>query len=329
MVSGLTGRTTSWPPLKAAATGEQPCACAPKIVYGASSTSPSETSSAKPLSTFVSCEPDATGITTWSRQPPAELLGDLVAQRLGALGVVGPDVDVDERPALLLAGDLRREPVDVVVVALHGHQRAAVHRGGDDLGALEVLGDEDHGLHAGAGAGRGDRVGEVAGRGAREDVAPNSRAADSATATTRSLKECVGLPESSFTHSERMPSSRAEVVGLEQPGEAGLHVAAAGDVGGHREQRLVAPDVLGAGLDLLAGHRREVVADLERAEALLTRVERAERLGGATLAADQPVALPKAPSRSCARSRCRTRTMCSRRPPSHLPRGPTLGAGRI
>ena len=28
---------------------------------------------------------------------------------------------------------------------------------------------------------------------------PNSRAAESATATTRSLKECVGLPESSLT----------------------------------------------------------------------------------------------------------------------------------
>ena len=30
---------------------------------------------------------------------------------------------------------------------------------------------------------------------------PSSRAADSATATTRSLNECVGLPESSFTQS--------------------------------------------------------------------------------------------------------------------------------
>ncbi len=40
---------------------------------------------------------------------------------------------------------------------------------------------------------------------------PSSRAAASATATTRSLKECVGLPESSFTHSVFMPSSRARL----------------------------------------------------------------------------------------------------------------------
>ncbi len=37
---------------------------------------------------------------------------------------------------------------------------------------------------------------------------PSSRAADSATATTRSLKLWVGLPESSFTQSRSMPSSR-------------------------------------------------------------------------------------------------------------------------
>ena len=45
-------------------------------------------------------------------------------------------------------------------------------------------------------------------------VKPSSRAAASATATTRSLKECVGLPESSLTHSDRMPSSRARLSAL-------------------------------------------------------------------------------------------------------------------
>ena len=100
-------------------------------------------------------------------QPPAELLGDLVAQGLGALGVVGADVDVDERPALLLAGDLGGELVDVVVVAVHGDERVGVDRGVDLLGLLEVARDEDDGLDAGAGAGGGDRVGEVAGRAGR------------------------------------------------------------------------------------------------------------------------------------------------------------------
>ncbi len=71
MVSGLTGRIASTPPLKAVETGEQPVACAPKILYGFSSTRPSSMSSRKALSTLVSWEPDATGMTTWSgrRQP--------------------------------------------------------------------------------------------------------------------------------------------------------------------------------------------------------------------------------------------------------------------
>ncbi len=38
---------------------------------------------------------------------------------------------------------------------------------------------------------------------------PSSRAAESATATTRSLKEWVGLPESSLTHNCRRPRSAA------------------------------------------------------------------------------------------------------------------------
>ncbi len=38
-------------------------------------------------------------------------------------------------------------------------------------------------------------------------VKPSSRAAARATATTRSLKECVGLPVSSLTQRLRMPSS--------------------------------------------------------------------------------------------------------------------------
>ena len=71
MVSGLTGRITFRPSLKAADTGEQPVAWAPKTLYGVSSTRPSVISSWKALSTLVSCEPEATGITIcWgSRQP--------------------------------------------------------------------------------------------------------------------------------------------------------------------------------------------------------------------------------------------------------------------
>ncbi len=38
---------------------------------------------------------------------------------------------------------------------------------------------------------------------------PIALAAEAATATTRSLNECVGFPLSSFTHNERIPSSAA------------------------------------------------------------------------------------------------------------------------
>src|SRR5664279_5009386 len=199
----------------------------------------------------------------------AELLGHLVPQRLGPLGVVRTHIGVHERPALLLAGDLRGEPVDVVVVALHGDQRAAVHRGGEHLRTLEVVRDEDDGLDARAGAGRRDGVGQVARRRAGEDLhvelaSGAERNGDHAVLEgVRRVARVVLHPE--VLHAERAP----EVVGLDEPGEAGLYVRAGGDVGRHRQQRLVAPDVRRPRLDLRAGDGREVVADLERAEALL------------------------------------------------------------
>ena len=44
--------------------------------------------SSKPRATFVNSEPEAIGATTRSGQLPAELLGGLERERLGALGVV-------------------------------------------------------------------------------------------------------------------------------------------------------------------------------------------------------------------------------------------------
>src|SRR5947208_1516967 len=95
---------------------------------------------------------------------PAELLSDLVSERLGALGVVGPQVDVDERPRLVLARQLGAQPVDVVVVALDLDQVRAVDAGGEDLLLLQVRRDEDVGLDPQRRAGGGDGVGEVARR---------------------------------------------------------------------------------------------------------------------------------------------------------------------
>ncbi len=82
-----------------------------------------------------------------------------------------------------------------------------------------------------------------------------------------------------------------EVVGLDQLGEAGVQVRLVRDVGGDGQQRRVAPDVVGAGLDplpqALRVAARQVVGDFERPETLLAGEDRAEREALAALAAGQ------------------------------------------
>ena len=60
--------------------------------------------------------------------------------------------------------------------------------------------------------------------GQAKTLLPSSRAALRAQATTRSLKELVGLVESSLTQSLVDPELGGQVAGLQQPGEAGLGV---------------------------------------------------------------------------------------------------------
>ena len=100
-------------------------------------------------------------------RPPAQVLGDLEAHRLGALGVERPQVDVDESPAEP-EGDLRAEPVDLVVVPVDGDDLGAVDRRAEDLALLEPVGDEDVGVQPGGGGVGGDAVGQVARRGAAD-----------------------------------------------------------------------------------------------------------------------------------------------------------------
>ncbi len=80
-------------------------------------------------------------------ETPAELLGDLVAYGLGAFGVVGAEIYVDEAPGVFV-GDLGAEAVDVVVVAVDADEARTVYQGVQDLGGLEVGWDEDGGLEA-------------------------------------------------------------------------------------------------------------------------------------------------------------------------------------
>jgi hypothetical protein len=89
--------------------------------------------------------------------------------RLRALGVIGAQVDVDERPAVLVA-DLAAETIDVVIVAADRDRPRAVDSGADDLPLLDVIGNEDEAAQAGARRMRRDAVGEVAGRRTRNGV---------------------------------------------------------------------------------------------------------------------------------------------------------------
>ena len=108
---------------------------------------------------------------------PAELLRDLEGDGLGALGVEGPQVDVQEGPALELVGELQAEPVDLVIGALDAHERRAQRAGLRHLGRFQVGRHEDDGTQPpGRGGGRhGGR--EVAGGGAGEGVEPPLRRA--------------------------------------------------------------------------------------------------------------------------------------------------------
>src|SRR5207247_3265209 len=82
------------------------------------------------------------------RQPPAELLGDLLRDGLCPLAVVAPQIDVHDSPAEPIR-DLGAQPVHVVVRPAHPYEAGAVDAGADDLAGLELVGDEDPCLEAG------------------------------------------------------------------------------------------------------------------------------------------------------------------------------------
>src|SRR5438445_230666 len=70
-----------------------------------------------------------------STTSPAELLGDLEAHGLRAFGVVGPEIDVYEAPAVF-AGDLGTEAVHVVVRAMDADDLRAVDERPEDFALL-------------------------------------------------------------------------------------------------------------------------------------------------------------------------------------------------
>ena len=97
----------------------------------------------------------------------------------------------------------------MVVGSVDRVQRRAVDGGADELLELEVGGAEDGGVDSLRGGAGGDRIGEVARRRARERGQARLCAFAAATATTRSLNECVGFAVSSFSQSSPTPTVSA------------------------------------------------------------------------------------------------------------------------
>jgi hypothetical protein len=241
-VSGRRTGMTGWLPVKASATGAQPEAWAPvSRVWGGPSTRPRSTSSRIAFSALTNWEPEA----------------------------IGPDVDVAEGPGDLV-GQLAAEAVGVVVGAVDPHQGGSEHRGGRDLGGLQVGRDDDHGAHRGVGRVGGDGVGQVAGAGTGEGVEAMP-ACPAGGDAHHPILERVGRVLGVVLQVEVAQAEEvAQVAGSDQRRPAltqgdGLQLVLDG------QQVAVAPDARGARLDARAGDPAAdlgvVVGHLERAEA--------------------------------------------------------------
>ena len=100
------------------------------------------TSSLKALGEFRQDRPARGCDDDMFGQPPAELFGDFEAMGLGALGVIGPQIDVDKGPAVFVA-DFAAESIDVIVVAFDGDGFWSVNGGADDLSLFQAVGDKN------------------------------------------------------------------------------------------------------------------------------------------------------------------------------------------
>ena len=154
----------------------------------------------------------------------------------------------------MLARQLGAQPVDVVVGAADGDHRASVDAGGEDLLLLEVGGDEDVGSIPAAAAWAATAFARLPVDAQASVSKPSSRARASATATTRSLNECVGLAASFLTHTSPRPrrsaSRSARTSGVQPAGSARAAPRAGRCLEG--QEVGVAPDVLGPALDAAA-----------------------------------------------------------------------------
>ena len=161
-------------------------------------------------------------------------------------------------------------------------------------------------------------------------LCPNSSAFASATATTRSLNELVGLRVSSLIQSSPSPSSAARRSARTSGVQPAVRVS--GPWGPTGSSGGVAPDARRAGRDRLAGDRPGdrvvVVGDLERAEAPFTGEDRRDLVVAAALAAPQSLHVCHA-YRPLRRTSPSTLSSPSRRAPSASSGGPLYGCSSV
>ena len=220
---------------------------------------------------------------------PVELLLDLEAHALAALGVVGAHIDVHEGPAVF-AGDLRAEAVDLVVVALDAHHVRAVHERVEHLALLQVGGNEDVGVEAGGGGIGGHRVGKIASGGAGHRLEAQFHGAAQSHAHHAVLERQRGVVDRVVLDPELADAEAlGEAVGLHQRRIA--HLAADRRLAGDRQQLAIAPHGLGTREDGLPVQRAPdalvVIGDFEGTEIELTDVRGGQRIFATTLSALQ------------------------------------------
>ncbi len=103
------------------------------------------------------------------RQPPAKLLGDFKAVGLGPFGVIRAEIDVDDRPAILV-GDLGAEAVDIVIVPANADHVGPEDQRAKHFALLQVVRNHDKAADARLGGVGGGAVGEIARAGAADGV---------------------------------------------------------------------------------------------------------------------------------------------------------------
>src|SRR6185437_13230236 len=81
------------------------------------------------------------------RQTPAKVLGDFIANRFRTFSVVGTQIDIYKAPAMLV-GNLRAEPVHLIVVAGDANNLCAVDFRAENLCRFKVRWNENAGSEA-------------------------------------------------------------------------------------------------------------------------------------------------------------------------------------